>query len=537
VLRNAVRLHRWGWIGYGAVLFIGIAVQGSAFTQVAGTTGASRARFAHDMTTLAAQLPYILPAPFRLDTLDGYVQWRAYGPFALVVTIWAVAAATGAVRRDEDRQLVDCWLSAGVSRARLVASRLAAFGLASLVATVLGALGYVAGAVQHESVNVAGVAGKSLTLWLLMLTLFGMCLLVAQLAPSLRAAQAAGAGVAAVLYVLDVLARTGHAGDGVSWVSPFRWYDRTTAMAPGGHLDLPGVLLSAAVIAVSGALSALAFAHRDVGGALLARPPRHATATDAAPSPLLAWPVARLLYRQRWVVAGWLLTTAAMAVLMVGMARSVVDSAGNLPGLRELFAHGSGGNPYEGFVGTFWFGFEQLLLAGFAIQLVSGWASDDTEGILTSVLSLPVHRWAVIAERAVTALVATVAVVAAGSLVAAAMSSASGITLDAAALLRASWMLIPVSLSFAAVGAAASACFPRAAVGVLGLVAFVSFLVYELGPLERWPAWARDLSVQQLYGTPFLTGVLWTGLWVMLAAVVAGFGIATLLMQRREVGS
>jgi len=52
----------------------------------------------------------------------------------------------------------------------------------------------------------------------------------------------------------------------------------------------------------------------------------------------------------------------------------------------------------------------------------------------------------------------------------------------------------------------------------------------------NWPGWVADLSVFQLYGTPLLTGVFWSGLWAMLAIVAAGFGAATLLMQRREVG-
>jgi hypothetical protein len=30
--------------------------------------------------------------------------------------------------------------------------------------------------------------------------------------------------------------------------------------------------------------------------------------------------------------------------------------------------------------------------------------------------------------------------------------------------------------------------------------------------------------------------VFWNGLWAMVAIVVAGFGLATILMQRREVG-
>ena len=536
MLRNALRLHRWGWIGYGTVLLVATYVQAAAFVQVAGSTAASRAAFARDMTILAAQIPYFLPPPLRLDTLAGYVQWRSYGPLALVVMIWAIAAAAGAARGDEDRQLVDYWLAARVSRVRLVASRLAAFGLASLAAAVLAGLGYLAGAAGHESVSPGGVAGKTLSLWLLVLGIFALCYLLAQLTASTRIAQALGAGAAVVLYLLDVLARTNHSFDGLSWVSPFTWYDATTVMAPGGRLDAAGLALSVALVVVSGALSALAFTHRDVRGPLFARRARVVVTRDVEPSPLLTRPVARLLYRQRWIVGGWALVTAIMAVYMVSIARTIVDSAIDLPGMREFLTHGSGGDPYRGFIAAFWFGISQLLLAGFAVHLVSGWASDDNEGILASVLSTPVHRWAVIAERAAVALVGAAVVVGTGSLVTAAMAAGTGTTLDAADVFRASWLLVPFALTYAAVGAAASAYFPRAAVGVLGMLAFLSFIDYELAPLLQWPAWIANLSVQQLYGTPLVTGVFWNGLWAMLAVVVAGFGLATLLMQRREVG-
>jgi ABC-2 type transport system permease protein len=536
MLRYAFRLHRWGMIGYGVVVFLSIVVNGSSYQQLAGTTPASRAVFASSMSALAAQLSYLLPTPFRLDTLAGYVQWRAFGALAPVVMIWAIAAAAGAVRGDEDRQLVDYWLAARISRARLVVTRLAAFGLASLVVAVAGGLAYVLGAAGSESPNLGGAAGKVLAFWLLMLALFAVCYLVAQLVASVRAAQVAGAAVLVVLDLFDVLARTNHSLDWLSWASPFKWYDATNVLAPGGHLDVAGVALSAALVVAAGALAALAFARRDIRGALFQRPAREVAVRDVPPAPLLGWPVARLLYRQRWVVAGWMAITAAFAVFLVGSAHGIVDSLGNVAGMRAFLTHGGGGNPYRAFIAAYWFGFAQLLLAGFAIHLVSGWASDDTEGILTAVLSMPVRRWAVIAERAAVALIGVTLVVAVGTLVAAATAAGAGTPLDAPTLFRASWLLVPFALTYAAVGGVASSYFPRAAIGVLGVVAFLGYLDYELAPLLKWPSWAADLSVQYLYGTPFLTDVYWTGLWIMLAVVVVGFGGAMLLMERREVG-
>jgi ABC-2 type transport system permease protein len=537
MIRNAFRLHRWGMIGYGLVALLDAYVNTSSYQQVAGSTPADRDAFGRSMAALAAQISYILPPPFRLDTLDGYAQWRALGPLSLVVLIWAIAAAAGAVRGDEDRQLVDYWLAARVSRVRLVVSRLAAFGLASVVVAAVAWLGYVLGAVRYESPNLGGAAGKALALWLLMLALFAICYLVAQLVSTARGAQVAGAVVVIVLYLFDVAARTNHSFDWLSWLSPFKWYDATDSLAPGGHVDIAGVGLSVALVLVLGALSALAFQRRDVRAALFQRRPREEKVRDVAPSPLLGWPVARLLYRQRWVVVGWILINIVFAAYIVGSAHAIVDTLTSLPGLHDFLTRGAGGDPYRAFIAAYWFGFAQLLLAGFAIHLVSGWASDDGEGILTAVLSTPVHRWAVVAERAVAALIGTVLVVAAGTLATAAIAAAIGSRLDAATLFRASWVLIPFALTYAAVGAIFASYYPRAALGVLGIVAFIGYLDYELVPLLKWPNWVSYLSSQFLYGTPYFTEVYWTGLWIMIGTIVVGFGAAMLLMERREVGA
>src|SRR5262249_56905990 len=114
------------------------------------------------------------------------------------------------------------------------------------VGVVPAGLPTVLAAAGSEPVSVTAVAGKGLALWLLMVTLFALCSLVAQLAASLRGAQATGAGLVVVLYLCDIVARSQHSFDGLSWVSPHRWYDATNSMAPGGHLDLAGVGLSVA---------------------------------------------------------------------------------------------------------------------------------------------------------------------------------------------------------------------------------------------------------------------------------------------------
>ena len=98
-------------------------------------------------------------------------------------------------------------------------------------------------------------------------------------------------------------------------------------------------------------------------------------------------------------------------------------------------------------------------------------------------------------------------------------------------------LLIPFALTFAAAGALLAGWRPRAAVVVLSTVAVISYLVFELGPLFKWPAWADNLSVFQLYGTPLITPVFVGGLIAMLAIVVVGFGSAGVALARRDVAA
>ena len=137
MLGIGLRAHRTGFLVTAVLGFLAIFLQATAFGAAAGTTAASRAAFAHSIEVLAVQLAYLLPLPVRADTLAGYVQWRAYGTLTIIVAIWALLAATGAIRNEEERGLLETWLATGVGRIRLVAARFAAFAGAAALAFFL----------------------------------------------------------------------------------------------------------------------------------------------------------------------------------------------------------------------------------------------------------------------------------------------------------------------------------------------------------------------------------------------------------------
>jgi hypothetical protein len=51
------------------------------------------------------------------------------------------------------------------------------------------------------------------------------------------------------------------------------------------------------------------------------------------------------------------------------------------------------------------------------------------------------------------------------------------------------------------------------------------------------PEWFLDLSALHLYGSPMVDGIYGQGTAILAAAALAGFAIALVALQRRDVGS
>jgi ABC-2 type transport system permease protein len=142
----------------------------------------------------------------------------------------------------------------------------------------------------------------------------------------------------------------------------------------------------------------------------------------------------------------------------------------------------------------------------------------------------------VVLERAAALLAGLAVIIGVSSLAFYLEGHAVGINMPKGNTFLAAMILVPFATTFAAVGAVLASRVPRATVAALIAIAGSSYLANDLGPLFHWPEWALNLSIFSLYGNPISGEVKWDGLWEMLAICVAGFGLATILIQRREVG-
>jgi ABC-2 type transport system permease protein len=409
--------------------------------------------------------------------------------------------------------------------------------LSAEIAFVTGFAGWLGCLIAGTPADVAGLVGESAALWGLTLACYGIGLLAAQLVSDFRSAAAAGSALLVLMFLLDSFGRSSVHRSPLTDISVFALFNQSRAVAPGGPFDLMTTILLFVVAIGATVAAAAAFVRRDVGSGLIRQRPRRATEVhEASANPLLRIPVLRGLWIRRVGGIGWTVGMAVTAAAVILLVNTTATFFATTPSL-SAYLRGLSGDIHTVLLALIYLSFAQALLAILAITTVSRWSSDDSSGVLEMQLAEPLPRWRVLAERA-TELTVTVTVVSFVAMaVIVALAPAEGIAVDVGNLLVATALLIPFALTFAAAGAVLAGWRPRVAVVVLSTVAAISYLVFELGPLFKWPAWADNLSVFQLYGTPLLTPVFVGGLIAMLAIVVVGFGSAGVVLARRDVAA
>ena len=535
----SLRLGRWGIFGFSLFAFLLTLLQGAGFYQIAGNTPAERAAFGRSMAQLASQFTALLPPPIRPDTVGGYVQFRAYGAFAILFAIWAMASAVGAVRGDEERGLVEMVLSSGRSRADSVVARFAAFAVGSFAAAAAAGLGLaVAVNGAHETISAASVLGATVVLAGLALCCYSITLVIAQLTAA-RLATAVSGAVLLALFLVNSLGRNLDWLHSWQWISPFHYYDLSQPLPPGGSVDVRATEILFAIAVVSAVAAALAFSVRDLGAPLVRLPAVARRSPTHRVGFALPWlvPVLRGVYERRIGLLVWTIGVAALAMTMVALTKSIVQPILSVPGLATYFKSFIQGDIYPSFLGFTWFGIAQLLMAGYAITQVARWSAEDSDGRLELTLSNPVPRRLVVLERFAVLTVCTLVIVGVSGWAVAFESRQQSIDLNTGRLLAATLLLVPFALFFAAIGSLLAARWPRATVGILAAVAIAGYFLTQLGPIFKWPSWTQDLSAFHLYGTPMTSGVDGFGLTVMFAVIAMGFVVSALLLERRDIGA
>lgn len=534
----ALRLGRWGIVGWSALAFVSTLLRVEAFYGIAGHTAADRAAFGVTIRAVAPQFVVLLPAPLRPETVAGYVEYGGFLPLSILFGVWAMISATGSARGDEERGLVEATLATGLSRFGLIVGRMIGFAIAITVAASVAVLGFlVAVSAGGDAFDIRSLVEEGLQLIAFGISCYVLCFLVVQFTAA-RIATATAGILLLSLFLINSLSRNYSSLATWRWLSPFRYLDISRPLPPGGNFDSHALIALLGISAAAGIAAAAAFARRDLGSPLVGlHLRRHAASYEATRALWWRIPVLRGLYDHRVALVAWSAGLSGLAVIFVSLTKTIVEPLLSVRALAPYFEGFVRGNVYPAFLGFTWFNIAQLLFAAFAISQVARWSAEDTDGRLELILSQPLSRVGVVLERMTVLALGALVIAAVSGVVVFYASHRQGIDLNGPLLAAASLMLVPFALVFASIGSLLAAWNPRAAVGLAGAVAFASYMDVEVGPLLKLPLWLQDLSAFKLYGRPLLNGVDGRSLTIMLLVVLVGVGSSILALQRRDIGS
>jgi ABC-2 type transport system permease protein len=534
----ALRLGLWGIVGWTALAFVLIFLRVESYYAVAGHTAEGRAAFAASLRAVTPQFTLLLPDLMRPETLAGYVEYGGFLPLSILFAVWAMTSATGSARGDEERGVVEAALSTGLARPALVIARMASFAIAITAATTAAAIAYVlAASTGGDAVDIRSLIEEALLFIAFGLSCYALSFLVAQVVAARFATAAAGI-VLLGLFLVNSLSRTYPSLSGWRWLSPFRYLDLSRPFPPGGTFDVNALVAMLGMTLVAGSAAAAAFAQRDLWSPLVRIPmPRRAASYDASRNPLWGIPVVRGLWERRVGLLAWSAGLAGLAAIYVSLTKTIVEPLLSIRALAPYFESFVHGNVYPAFLGFTWLNVTELLVAAVAITHVARWAAEDTDGRLELILSQPHSRLAVVAERMVVLAVSVLVIAAVSGEVVFYAAHRQDIHLNGSRLAAATLMLVPFALVFASAGSLLAAWKPRAAVGLVGAIAFASYMDVEVGALLKLPLWVQDLSAFKLIGRPLVDGVDGRNLAIMLLLAAVGIGSSILALQRRDLGS
>lgn len=541
VFLKTLRDNRAGTIGWSLAMMLLMLAGAVQYPEVIRGVGAERARSIAEMTKAFEAFSFLLGDIAGLDTLGGYVTTRGLSIVPVILGMWALVLGVGLIRGEEQQGAMDLLLSTPHSRLSIFVQKLAALWLMLAIVSALAGVGLWLGAISiRESLPAGALAATSLNIFGVVAFWGAAGLLAGQLISTRRKASSVVAGILFGTYLVGNLVGSISSLEWLAYLMPNHYYALSKPLAPGRTFE-PGAWLVLALLAVAAAgLAAFLFLRRDIGAAysLRGRTPRTASAPARARTGWLGSPLSRNLGDIVGPVLAWGLGLGAFAWMFVATSSEVLGP------LRQL-AQGQGwvaallGNVSsdEAYLSVGFFMQLPALLSVFAITQIESWTSDEEEGRMEMLMSMPLPRWRELAARYIAAMLGMAAILAILGVVILGAAAASGLKLDAGRLIGSLAALLPVVMVIVAFGLCLATWFRRPSYALYITIALVAVMYFFeiLARIFRLPDAALNISVFHLYGRPLTEGIKWGGLLALVAATIIFVAGSLVGLQRRDI--
>jgi len=542
VFLKTLRDHRAGtlaWsIGLAAMLIAGV----SQYPQVMGSIGPGRAQAVAEMTKALQAFSFLTGEVTSLETVGGFITARVLGFVPLVLALWAALMAVGVIRGEEQQGTLDLLLSTPKSRPSVFAQKVGAVWLALAVATGFVGLGLWIGTTAiGEPLPDGGLLLTMLNIFVLLGFWGSVGLLAGQLVGARRKASGIVGSLLVATYLLNNIFEGIEGLKGLAWLMPWHYYSISKPLVPGRSFEVGGWLSLVLLSLLCLVLAAMMFVRRDLGAVfpLLRRAGSQRTPSATSNTVLLGSVLGKslrdlLVPSIAWGVGIGLYGTLAVSTTKQAMEplRDVIRNAG---GWIAIVMGNLSSN--EAYLSLMLFTYLPVLLAIYAITQIESWASDEEEGRLEMLVSMPLPRWQVLVARYVAMTIGLAIILAMAGAFILAAAAITDTRLDSGRVLGSLAVALPVGLVVAAFGLCLAAWLKRPSYALyisIGLITLMFFLE-TLAPIFNFPDAVRSLSIFHLYGRPLMEGIRWGGISTLVVAMVL-FAVASVVgLMRRDI--
>lgn len=525
--RNRIQLPIW-------IIVIALfwSVSANAIAQEFGDTAAERGRLLRAVMVNPTVLA-LRGAPDG-DSQAALVYFQIFAFLAVLVGLMNTFLATRSLRGDEERGRLELVRSTPIARSAPLRATLLVGAGADVLVAVLSAAVLIGLGFDATGSVLAGAATGAVGLAFL-----GLGVLVGQVMPTSRSANATGVALVVAAYLLRGLGDALGTNDLRSltavaawptWVSPIGWAQQ---VGPFGRQDPAPFGLIVALAVVTAAVALVLDSRRDLGESLLPERAGRPAAFGYLRSPL------GLLWRQNWrAMIAWIVVGAlfgAIAGSLSGALKDAVGSTAGVSGILDSLAGGSSGGLVDTFVVAI-AAMAGLVAVAAGLQTLLRMRGEEADGRAELLLAAPVSRIGWLGGSLLLAVVSAALVTLTAGLVSGLSFVASGASADRiGSSLMSGVAQLPMIACFLGVSALAIAVVPRAATVVSWGALAVGYALGPLGGILQLKRWMRDVSPFE--HTPQIPGPdpHWGPAMIVLVVGVALAAAAIGAMTRRQV--
>ncbi len=517
VFMKTLRDYRYQILGWGLGLFSLLLVQVQAYINF--FQGPDREKLIENYKQTAESFSFFFGKVYDVETLGGYIHYEIMIYLPVLLGIFALLAGSGIIRGEEDKGSLDLLLTMPHSRITVILQKWAAIAVAIAAISAFGWLGLLIGVANAKGKLDTGAALLAfLNVTLVGLVFGSLALFFAQFMPSRKAAAGWVGGFLAATYMMNSIAQT---FESLRWLrnfSPFYYYELSKPMAHSVGTNLWAILLLAAVPIPLLIAAVLMYFKRDHGNVFHLFNNGKVKVVNNGPTkvalPKGFWLSNTFSFGLKASLAGifiWGLGMATYVLLIMSVFNGMRD--GMLAILKtDLYRNfGFGVLPSnESLLDLLVFLFLLPLCAAYAITQIASWTSEENNGRLELMLSLPEPRWRLLVARFLVTLCALTLTVVLVGVFFVLSTQLFNVPVNAINTVGAFIGLWVVSVLILAVGFVLAAFGSGWSVAACGVLVVISFVISLLGAALKLPDWVIDLSIFHQYGKPLVNGLDWT---------------------------